>query len=248
MQIDIQGAFPSSPYKYVLTAIDVFSKYLFAVPLTTISAPSVAAALASIMFNHSYIPKEIISDLGTQFVSELFSELTKLLENKITHPSLKHPQTIGALERSHAALTRILKLNSNDTFTNWHRYVPLVTFIHNTSYHTSIGCAPTVLFYGREPMKPLDLRFYSTCIQKAAFNYDFVESLRDEMLKKFSETTESLVKSFARYRRYYDQKARANPLQQHQFCLLLNPKLTEQSTFSSKLIQKWHALYGGEKY
>ena len=59
MQIDIQGAFPSSPYKYVLTAIDVFSKYLFAVPLTTISAPSVAAALASIMFNHSFIPKEI---------------------------------------------------------------------------------------------------------------------------------------------------------------------------------------------
>ena len=164
MQIDIQGAFPSSPYKYVLTIIDVFSKYLFAVPLTTISAPSVAAALASIMFNHSYIPKKMISDLGTQFVSELFSELIKLLEIKITHASLKHPQTIGVVERSHAALTRILKLNSNDTFTNWHRYVPLATFIHNTSYHTSIGCAPTVLFHGREPMKPLDLRFYSTCI------------------------------------------------------------------------------------
>ena len=60
----------------MLTAIDVFSKDLFAVPLTTISAPSVAAALASIMFNHSYIPKEIKSDLGTQFVSELFSEVT----------------------------------------------------------------------------------------------------------------------------------------------------------------------------
>ena len=188
-----------------------------------------------------------MSDLGTQFVSELLHELTKLLEIKISHASLKHPQTIGVVERSHAALARILKLNSNQAFTNWHKYVPLAAFIHNTSYHTSIGCSPTVLFHGREPMKPLDLRFYSNCIQKSAFNYDFVESLRDEMLKKFSNAKESLAKSFARYRRYYDQKATANPLTERTYCLLLNPKLTEQSAFSPKSIQKWLALYRIEK-
>ena len=96
-------------------------------------------------------------------------------------------------------------------------------------------------------MKPLDLRFYSSCIQKAAFNYDFVESLRDEMLIKFSNAKESLAKSFTRYRRYYDQKARANPLKKQTYCLLLYPKLTEQSAFSPKLIQKWLALYRIEK-
>ena len=144
LQIDFMGAYPTTPYKYVLTAIDVFSKYLLAVPLTTVSASTVASALVCIMFNHSYIPKEVMSGLGTHFVSELLHELTQLLEIKISHASLKHPQTIGVVERSHAALARILKLNSNQTFTNWHKYVPLATFIHNTSYHTSIGCSPTV--------------------------------------------------------------------------------------------------------
>ena len=57
---------------------------------------------------------------------------------------------------------------------------------------------------------------------------------------------ESLAKSFARYKRYYDQKARANPKEQT-YCLLLNPKLTEQSAFSPKLIQKRLALYRIEK-
>ena len=247
LHIDIMGAYPTTPYKYVLTAIDVLSKYLFAVPLTTMSASTVASALVSILFNHSYIPKEIMSDLGTQFVSELLHELTQLPEIKISHASLKHPQTIGVVERSPAAVARILKLNSNQSFTNWHKYVPLATFIHNTSYHTSIGCSPTVLFHGREPMKPLDLRFYSSCIQKAAFNYDFVDSLKDEMLKQFSKAKESLAKSFTRYRRYYDQKARANPLKEQTYCLLLNPKLTEQSAFSPKLIQKWLAMYRIEK-
>ena len=230
------GAYPTTPYKNILTANDVFSKNLFAVPLTTVSDSTVTSALVSILFNHSYIPKEIMPDLGTQFVSELLHELTKLLEFEISHASLKHLKTIGVVKRSHAALARILRLNSNQAFTNWHKYVPLATFIHNTSYHTSIGCSPTVLFHGREPMETLDLRFYCKCIQKSAFKYAFVESLRDEMLNKFSNARESLAKSFARYRRYYDQKARANPLKEQTFCLLLNPKLTEQPAFSPKLI------------
>ena len=137
-----------------------------------------ATALVPIMFQHKYIPQEILSDLGTQFVSELFHALNRLLEIKISHASLKQPQTIGVVERAHAALTRILNLNSNQTFTNWHKYLNLATFIHNTSYHTSIGCAPTVIFHGRDPVTLLDIRFYSNCFQKSAFNYDFVESQR----------------------------------------------------------------------
>ena len=247
MEIDILGPFPSLPYKYVLTAIDVFSKYLFAVPLTTVSALSVATALLAVMLQHSQKPLEMQTDLGTQFVSESFHELTILLEIKISHASLKHPQTIGVVETAHAALTRILKLNSTQTFTNWHKYLNLATFIHNTSYHTSIGCAPTVIFHWRDPTKPLDLRFYSNCIQKTAFDYDFVESLRDDMLKKFKNAKETLAKSLNRYRRYYDRKARTNPLKLHSRCLLLNPKLTKQSGFSPKLIGKWLALYRVEK-
>ena len=30
----------------------------------------------------------------------------------------------------------------------------------------------------------MDIRFYSNCIQKSALNYDFMESLRGEMMKK----------------------------------------------------------------
>ena len=58
LQMDIMGAYPTTPYKYILTAIDVFSIYLFAVPLMTVSASTVASALVSMLFNHSYIPKE----------------------------------------------------------------------------------------------------------------------------------------------------------------------------------------------
>ena len=102
------------------------------------------------------------------------------------------------------------------------------------------GCEKPVLIL-------TDNKSLTRFFQAKTFNYDFVESLRDEMLKKFQNTKESLAKSFNRYRRYYDQKARANPLTEHTYCLLLNPRLTEQSAFSPKLIQKWLALYRVER-
>ena len=180
-------------------------------------------------------------------MSELFHELTQLLEVKVSHASLKPPQTSGVVERGHKALTLFLKLNSKQTFTNWHNYLNLATYIHDTSYHTSIGCKPTVIFHGRDPVKPLDTRFLINCIQNSAFNYDFLASLRDEVLNKFRTTKESVAKSFNRYRRYYDRKAKANPRTEQTCCLLLNPLLTEQSAFSPELIQKWLALYGVER-
>ena len=45
MQVDIVGPFKSPVYKFVLTGIDVFSKYLFSAPLTNASADSVAREL-----------------------------------------------------------------------------------------------------------------------------------------------------------------------------------------------------------
>ena len=45
---------------------------------------------------------------------------------------------------------------------DWFKHAQLALFILNTSCHSAIGCNPTVLFHGREPIKPLDLRFNNT--------------------------------------------------------------------------------------
>ena len=49
MQIDLVGPFQSPIYKYVLSGIDVFSKYLFAIPLTSAHAGTIAKALVYIL-------------------------------------------------------------------------------------------------------------------------------------------------------------------------------------------------------
>ena len=92
-------------------------------------------------------------------------ELATLLEIQLKHATLKHPQTIGLDEQSHEPLKRLLKLNTNEQWPDWHKNVPLATFIHNTSYSTSFGCCPSSIFHGTEPTKPLDLRFSTKAME-----------------------------------------------------------------------------------
>ena len=209
LQIDLVGPLKSPVHRYVLTASDVFTEYLFAVPLTNVRADTIERELTSIFFRHSYLPKTILSDLGTSFVSELFHELTKVLEVQLEHASLKHPKTLGVVERSHSALKRILKLNTFEQWNDWFKYVQLATFIHNTSYHSAIGCSPRVLFHGREPRKPLDLRFNNTLIERFSANSEYVFALQDAMNKKFTERKLKFTEMYNKYRAYYDCKAKA---------------------------------------
>ena len=247
MQIDIVGPFQSYPYRYVLTGIDVFTKYLFAKPLTTVSAKAVATALVSMFFTHSYLPETLVCDLGSVFTSKLFEQLTQLLEIRLRHATLKHPQTIGTLERAHGALKRILKLNTDLQWNNWYKYVDLAAFVHNTSYHSSIGTTPSSLFHGRHPNKPLDLRFTNKKLNNMPTEIDYVNELQNALLESYAVTKERLTTMYNKYRWYYDQKAKAKPLKVHSYCMLLNPLLCSQSDFSVKHLQAWLPLYRIEK-
>ena len=67
------------------------------------------------------------------------------------------------------------------------------------------------------------------------------------MKQKFAETKSKLIDAYHQYRNYYDTKAEAKPLELHSFCLLLNPKLMNQSDFGSKSMHVWLPLYRVER-
>ena len=66
MQIDLLPKLPTSGgYQTVMTAIDVFSRYLFAYPLIEATAANVAKVIIDIMTKHSYLPTTLITDKGS---------------------------------------------------------------------------------------------------------------------------------------------------------------------------------------
>ena len=134
-----------------MTAIDVFSRYLFAYPLIEATATNVAKVIIDIMTKHSYFPTTLITGKGSAFTSTIIAEITQILGITLKCATTKHPQTIGNLERTHASLKTILKMASGEYRQQWHKYLPLAVLNYNTTYHSSIGCEPSKVFHGRIP-------------------------------------------------------------------------------------------------
>ena len=56
---------PSGGYENIVTAMDVFSRNLFACPTSNQDAKTIANVLKNIMTKHAYLPTMLISDKGT---------------------------------------------------------------------------------------------------------------------------------------------------------------------------------------
>jgi len=80
LAIDLTGRHPASSqsHVYILTVVDVFTRFLVAVPIRDKSAKTVANALFRRVFCTFGTCREIISDLGTEFNNCLLSELCEL--------------------------------------------------------------------------------------------------------------------------------------------------------------------------
>ena len=159
MQIDLVPGSPrSGGYENIVTAMDVFSRYLFAYPTSIRDAKTIAKVLNNIMTKHAYLPTTLISDKGTAFMSNLNKEVAGVLGITLKHATTKHAQTTGLLERSHASIKHALKIETGERRSLWHKYVNIAVFNYNPSYHTSIGCEPNRVFHGRIPYNILDLK------------------------------------------------------------------------------------------
>ena len=219
---------PSGGYENVLTAIDVFSRYLFAYPLTDASAVNVAKVLIGIMTKHAYLQTTLITDKGTAFTSTIIAEITQVLGITLKCATTKHPQTIGKLERTHASLS--LKLACGEYRRQWHKYLPFAVLNHSTSYHASIGCEPTRVFHGRVPYNILDHKLGNNPNDQMTPTNEFAEEVQNRTKLLIDKTKQNIMQSYIEYKEYYDRKAKAAPLREGDYCFVLQPKADHQGS------------------
>ena len=115
MQIDLVPDLPpSGGYENIVTAMDVFSRYLFASFISSQDAKTIEKVIINIMTKHAYLPTTIISDKGSVFMSQVIKEVAEFLGITLQHATTKHAQTFGMLGRTHASLKKILKIETGE--------------------------------------------------------------------------------------------------------------------------------------
>ena len=248
MQIDLLPEKPpSGGYENIITAIDVFSRYAFAYPVSNPTAVNTAKVIIDIMTRHAYLPTLIITGKGSVFVSQVIHEVAETLGINLKHATTKHAQTIGFLERALATIKTSLKMGTGDYRKQWHKYLPIAILNYTTTYHSSINCEPSRLFHGRVPQNILDHKLGLRFNPNIAPTTDFAEELLRRTKILYDKTKKNVMQSYIKYKKYYDKKAKASLLTEKDYCFIFQPKADHQRSKIPFRDFRWIGPYLVEK-
>lgn len=206
LSLDIVGPLPESgtaKIKYILTLQDDLSKYSVAYPIRSTTAEETSDCLIHFISLFG-IPKTILTDQGSNFTSEMFKETCKFLKIKQLWSSPYHPQTQGALERSHSTLKEYLKSYVSENQDNWPRYVYTAMLAYNTATHSTTNYTPYELIFGHKPVLP-------NSIYEPAPNAtypDYIRMLQHRLKVTREQATKHTLKSKESSKARYDAHTR----------------------------------------
>ncbi|CAK1589486.1 unnamed protein product [Parnassius mnemosyne] len=206
LALDIVGPLPDAgfqKFKFILTLQDDLTKFSSAYPLVTATSEEIARNLVHFMSLFGF-PKTILTDLGTCFTSDLFKELTQILKVKALFTTPYHPQTNGALERSHATLKEYLKSFVNENQNDWHCYLFTAILAYNTTPHCTTNFTPHELLYGYKPNIPNSL--YETN-NNTTYN-EYIRALQYRMRFSREKAIQNIINSKEKSKQYYDVSSR----------------------------------------
>ena len=199
---------PSGGYEKIVTAMDVFFRYLFAYLTSNQDAKTIAKVIFTILTKHAYLPTTISFDSRSGYVSHVIKEVVGVHGITSQHATTKHAQQLP--ERLHASFNHVLKIKTGERRSLWQNYVSIALLNYNTFYHASIGCESSRLFHGGIHYVVLYLkkgiRWQKTPTPKSQIAHGNLE--QTQMI--FQDVRKNTMQVSIKYRAKFDKKATAS--------------------------------------
>ena len=226
--MDIIGPLPTtrSGYKYILTIIDMASRWVEAIPLRRTDAKTVASAFFTEWCVRYGSPSKILTDKGTNFQSDLFKAFCELLGIAKNRTSGYRPQCNGRCEKANGLLKSFITLLGAKYRQHWNLVLPYALYALRQAENQTTGCSAFELIFGqkRPPSMvntdPKDLKDRAELTKGHA---DWLDQLckQLERVRKLAREKEVCVQE--KYKSRYDQKTRVKPFKRGDLVLVLVP-------------------------
>ena len=201
-------------YSALLVITDHFTKYAVAVPTRNTTARTTAEAFYHHFIVHYGTPKQIHSDQGANFMSNIIKELCNILGIKRSRTTPYHPMGNGQCERLNRTILSILGTLKPDQKKDWKNYINPLVHAYNCTRHDTTGISPYALMFGREPRLPIDFAFnieQPTERNKPMSKY--IENLKKKLQHSYDLARKMTRKSQDRQKQNYDTKVKGATLQ-----------------------------------
>ncbi|GJU57564.1 reverse transcriptase domain-containing protein [Tanacetum coccineum] len=243
--IDIAGPFPvaAGGLKFLIVAIDYFTKWIEAKAVATITGNQVKRFVWDNIVCRFGLPGEIVSDNGKQFCDNPFKDWCARLSITQRFASVKHPQTNGLVERANRSLGEGIKARLDRHKGRWVEELSHVLWAHRTTIKVSTGDTPFSLVYGTEAVIPAEIGMPT--IRTAEVNITTNDDERRIDLDILEERREQAAireeKAKLKMKGYYDAKVRGVSFRPGDFVYRANDASHAEDT--GKLGPKWEGPY-----
>lgn len=128
-------------YKFILTVIDVLSKYAWAQPVKNKTAVEVKDAMKTILMLSNRVPKRLHTDQGTEFYNHRMKSLLK--KYGIVHFSSNSANKACVVERFNRTIKSLIykHFTASQTY-RWKEMLQSFMKSYNERFHRSIKMAP----------------------------------------------------------------------------------------------------------
>ncbi|KAG1318626.1 hypothetical protein G6F62_012250 [Rhizopus arrhizus] len=151
--IDYVGPFPLSlrGNKYVLVAVENFSRWPVAMAYPRADAVTTALFLYEHIFTQFGPPSHLLSDNGSHFLNDIVNEFLTIVKTHHKYSSPYRPFTNGQCEKMNGVLVSSIKKLSIEQPMEWDTHLPAVLYAYRTKAHEVVKISPFELLYGQYP-------------------------------------------------------------------------------------------------
>lgn len=152
--IDKVGGIQNSAngYHYIYAIVDYCTRFAYAEPAKDATAETALRIMRRYMTIFG-VPQEVLTDNGGEFKG-VFDEAVRKV-TKLTHPTPRHPQTNGMVERLNRSLSESIRMQILDPrHSDWDQRLPGAVYAYNSGVHKVTRFTPFFLMYGRDPTDP----------------------------------------------------------------------------------------------
>ncbi|KAK2416882.1 protein NYNRIN [Trifolium repens] len=147
----------SRPAKWIIVAIDYFTKWIEAEAHSNISADQVKKFYWRKIICRFRLPKYIVSDNGNQFASEKVIDFYKEKGIQNTFIYVEHPQANGQAESANKVILRAIKRRITSKGEGWVAHLLPILWSYHTTPQSSTGEVPFTMVYGTDAMIPAEI-------------------------------------------------------------------------------------------
>ncbi|XP_016164312.1 uncharacterized protein LOC107606810 [Arachis ipaensis] len=225
--------------KYLIVAIDYYTKWVKAEPLASISSTNCRKFIWRQVIARFEVPEVVISYNGTQFADKKFGEFLAGLGIRQKFSSVEHPQTNGQVEAVNKVILQGLKKRLDQKKGAWVDELASVLWSYHTTQQSSTGETPFQLTYGVDAIIPVEIREPSPRLLLGGIEEAVEKDLVDEA-KEMAHLSETALKQRIALR--YNAKVLKREFEQSNLVLRRND-VRLPTPGEGKLAENWEGPY-----